>query len=330
MLSFERVEKTLRFEKPDRMPVIEWAPYWDQTVERWRAEGLEADIQNRHAVRKSLGLDPLVDIWVTSKNADCPEIGYGQPYLNSIEEYRQFRNLMYSDSNVSDEEIARAAREQRETGAAAYVWIWGFFWAPRAVLGIEGQLYAFYDNPELMDWINRDQLEFIRRTIKRIAQKVKLQFIVLGEDMSYKSGPMISRALFDARMMPFYRELLPELKACGVKVFVDSDGLVDVPMDWYAEAGFDGMLPMERQAGVDLNTYRRKHPGMRFVGGFDKRAMSRGEQAMRAEFDRLLPVMRQGGYILGVDHQTPPEVSLEDYRLYLRLLREYAARAAQQ
>jgi hypothetical protein len=33
--------------------------------------------------------------------------------------------------------------------------------------------------------------------------------------------------------------------------------------------------------------------------------------------------MRTGGFIPSVDHQTPPGVSLEQYRVYLRLLAEY-------
>jgi len=45
------------------------------------------------------------------------------------------------------------------------------------------------------------------------------------------------------------------------------------------------------------------------------------------EFERLLPIARQGGLVIGCDHQTPPGVSLADYRLYLRLFREYAQRA---
>jgi uroporphyrinogen-III decarboxylase len=57
---------------------------------------------------------------------------------------------------------------------------------------------------------------------------------------------------------------------------------------------------------------------------YDKMVMTRGEAAMRAEFERLLPVMRQGGFIPSVDHQTPPGVSLEEYRCYLRLLEEYS------
>jgi uroporphyrinogen-III decarboxylase len=64
-----------------------------------------------------------------------------------------------------------------------------------------------------------------------------------------------------------------------------------------------------------------------YIGGFDKMCMPQGEAAMRAEFERLLPVARQGGYIISCDHQTPPGVSLEQYHIYLRLLGEYARRA---
>ena len=61
------------------------------------------------------------------------------------------------------------------------------------------------------------------------------------------------------------------------------------------------------------------------VGHFDKMMMNQGEAAMRAEFERLVPLMKTGGFIPSVDHQTPPGVSLEQYRVYLRLLQEYSA-----
>ena len=35
------------------------------------------------------------------------------------------------------------------------------------------------------------------------------------------------------------------------------------------------------------------------------------------------PVMQSGGYIPSVDHQTPPEVSLENYKIYVKLFKEY-------
>ena len=59
------------------------------------------------------------------------------------------------------------------------------------------------------------------------------------------------------------------------------------------------------------------------IGHYNKMIMNRGEAAIRAEFERLVPLMKTGGFIPSVDHQTPPGVSLDEYRTYLRLLNEY-------
>ena len=89
------------------------------------------------------------------------------------------------------------------------------------------------------------------------------------------------------------------------------------------DQGVRGVLPLERQAGVDGMAIRRRYPEIRLIGYFDKMVMHRGEAAIRAEFERLLPLIRSGGFIPSVDHQTPPAVTLERYRLYVRLLSEY-------
>jgi uroporphyrinogen-III decarboxylase len=48
---------------------------------------------------------------------------------------------------------------------------------------------------------------------------------------------------------------------------------------------------------------------------------------MIEEFERILPVLKSGGYMLGIDHQTPPEVSLENYYIFLDLFKEYSVKA---
>jgi uroporphyrinogen-III decarboxylase len=122
--------------------------------------------------------------------------------------------------------------------------------------------------------------------------------------------------------------MLPEWKARGIRVFCDSDGDVTDLIPWLKASGFEGILPLERQAGVDVARLRRAHPDFLFLGHYDKTVMKDGEAAMRAEFERLLPAMRAGGFVPSVDHQTPPDVSLENYKAYLRLCREYAGKGA--
>jgi len=149
-------------------------------------------------------------------------------------------------------------------------------------------------------------------------------FMTVAEDMSYNHGPMLSGALFERFLAPFYRRMLPEWKARGIRVFCDSDGDVTELIPWLEASGFDGILPLERQAGVDVAKLREAHPRFLFIGHFDKTVMRNGEGAMRREFDRLLPAMRKGGFLPSVDHQTPPDVPLETYRAYLKLYKEYA------
>jgi uroporphyrinogen-III decarboxylase len=147
--------------------------------------------------------------------------------------------------------------------------------------------------------------------------------MTIAEDMSYNHGPMISRRTFDEFVVPYYRELLPRLQEQGTPLFMDTDGDVTLLVPWLQDLGVKGVLPLERQAGVDGMALRRQFPPLLMVGHFDKMTMHRGEADMRAEFERLLPLMKTGGFIPSVDHQTPPGVSLEQYECYLRLLEEY-------
>lgn len=81
---------------------------------------------------------------------------------------------------------------------------------------------------------------------------------------------------------------------------------------------------MEKQAGVDVNILCKRYPDTAFIGNFDKMVMNRGEGVLQKEFERLLPCIRNERYIVSVDYYTPLSVSLEDYKRYVKLLREYA------
>jgi len=134
---------------------------------------------------------------------------------------------------------------------------------------------------------------------------------------------MIGREIFGEFVAPYYRELLPMLAERDIIPIVDTDGDVTLMAPWLIDVGVKGVLPLERQAGVDGLALRNRFPDLLMIGHYDKMVMNKGEDAIRAEFERLLPLMKTGGFIPSVDHQTPPGVSLEEYRVYLRLLNEY-------
>ena len=173
-----------------------------------------------------------------------------------------------------------------------------------------------------------DLLDYNLRSLDAFCKYCTPDFMSFAEDLSYNHGPMLSKGLFDEFLAPYYKRIVPELKKRGIKVFVDTDGLIHDLVPWFLENGFDGFLPLERMAKVDVNFLRDKYPKLLMIGAFDKTIMHLGETALRKEFERILPVMRSGGYIPSVDHQTPPGVSLQDYKLYMKLLVEYCTKAA--
>jgi hypothetical protein len=60
-------------------------------------------------------------------------------------------------------------------------------------------------------------------------------------------------------------------------------------------------------------------------GGFDKRIMAAGKDAIDREIDRIMPVMKErGGYIPTCDHGVPEEVSFENYLHYRKRMLEFA------
>ena len=72
---------------------------------------------------------------------------------------------------------------------------------------------------------------------------------------------------------------------------------------------------------------RGSFPNLKFVGGFNKLCIAEGPEAIDREFERILPVIRQGGYIPGADHQVAPSTSLDHYRYYISRLQEVMKQA---
>ena len=124
-------------------------------------------------------------------------------------------------------------------------------------------------------------------------------------------------------LLPYYRRLIPEIKKHGTKVFIDSDGDITKAVPWFIRASIDGILPLERQSGVDVAKIRALYPDFLMLGSFDKMCMLESPDAIKAELERLLPTMRQGRYLPAMDHQTPPGTPIENYRIYVELMKEY-------
>jgi hypothetical protein len=324
----ERFWAVMNFQPVDRLPRWEWAMWWDQTIERWHGEGLPRELPFSQVIEiaRYFGLDPYQQFWFSTTEATIEATQHHvEGIVSNMDDYRRIRPRLFPRHDQAIESMGPWAEHQGRGAAVVWATLEGFFWFPRTLMGFNKLMLAFYDQPELIHQINRDLLDFNLRLFEQMTRVCVPTFMTVAEDMSYNHGPMISKRTFDEFVAPYYRRLIPRLQELNIFPLVDTDGDVTLLAPWLEEVGVAGVLPLERQAGVDGLALRRQFPKLRMVGHFNKMTMNQGEAAMRTEFERLVPLMKTGGFIPSVDHQTPPGVSLEEYRCYLRLLEEYTA-----
>ena len=352
MTNREREKQTLNFGTPElRGTVAETFYPWDLTITRFITEGMpkeiakgiksiEEDTTEKYLIGKwgygimeyerYLGFDFIMRIPFVLP------FGHGgrKKVIQTVEDWEQLKEHAQKELELyySDEQIRAAfypLKEAHDRGDYSIrLNIEGFFWVARELLGIEEHLYAFYDEPELLHDINAFVLEIYQTKLMKIVDILQPDIIYLMEDLSGKNGPMISGELIDEYMGTYYRQLIPLFKEHGVgNVFVDTDGDFAQVIPNFLKAGVDGFLPMDVNAGMDIVKTRRDFPNLKFIGGFNKLMIAKGPEAIDEEFERILPVIRGGGYIPGSDHQVAPSTSLTNYKYYVKQLHEVMAQA---
>ena len=203
--------------------------------------------------------------------------------------------------------------------------ITGAFGHPRNLFGTTAVLTLYYDDPGLFEDIQRHWVWMYKRIVDVVTSHLKLDYVLLWEDMAYKTAPLISPSLFRRFMLPYYQDLIGHIRGKGIDlVFVDTDGQFDVLIPLFVEAGVDGFFPFEVAAGMDVVEVRRKY-GKRFAmfGGLDKRAVALGPEAIDAELEakRVRALLEDGGFFPGLDHSAPPDISLPNFIYFLNRLR---------
>jgi uroporphyrinogen decarboxylase len=381
MNSTERIGAVLSFQKPDRTPVMDMG-YWNETIDRWRAEGLPEEVLhvpegdylpgidlrtywgddylNRMRilqVEDYFGIEhwlvpprlPIIDtvfpfyepavledkgetVIVRDRSGtvlETPKRGTAFPRfvafpVQSRQDYEEWRLRLDADT---PERYCRGwdlwAQRLVEQGKPLSLWFRGFFGLPRDLMGLESLCVAYHDDPGLIQMIVEDRCAFIKRLYRRALERFHINYVLVWEDMAYKSGSMISPELFRRFMLPYYQEINDFFHSRGVdRILVDSDGNIVELAGLLIEGRADGVYPLEIAAGSDPLLLRKQHPDFVLMGGIDKRALAAGPAAIDHELERLVPVVERGGFLPMVDHLVPPDVSLENYRYYLRRRRE--------
>lgn len=235
------------------------------------------------------------------------------------------------ERNSSLKQRMETAADKAKDGMMIVQNLIGGYMYLRSLIGPVDLLYKFYDEPGLIHECMQTWLLLADAVISKHQQYVTLDEVFLAEDICYNKGPLISPEMMREFLLPYYQQLLSNIrkrqldKNRKLNIQIDTDGFLDPVIELYKEIGTNYMSPFEAASGCDVIRTAKQYPELLIKGGFDKRILASGREAIDREIERIMPFMKsRGGYIPTCDHGVPEEVNFEDYVYYRKQMIEFA------
>jgi len=348
----ERFRKIMAYEPVDRLPVLALEPYEFTAIDRWRTEGLPAD----KGPEDFLGMSRLVHVPV----AFGPVPGFAPTVLSEDDEYEVVVSWMgatvrqrkdnptmfygHIDHPVKtradwDEYKLRfradslerlpgdwaervvPALNASEDPVGLYLFPF-FFRLGFYAMGMERFLSAFHEEPDLMHDIFAYFGQFVFELLDKVTANVHLDYALLNEDLAGKNGPLISPRMYEEFWCPYQDPIIELLRDRGVPVICQwTAGNVEALLPCMMAHGFNCTWPLEVVAGMDGQALRRRFGReLRLGGNIAKEAVIAGPEAIDREIERLMPLIRDGGFVPALDDMGAPDMPFVHYRYMIEKL----------
>lgn len=196
----------------------------------------------------------------------------------------------------------------------------------RNLLGFEQFCYLQADDEDLFAEIADTIAELCYQNTKMALESgVSFDYAHFWEDICFKNGPMISPEEFDRYFGRHYKRITDLLSGYGIDIVsVDCDGLIDALVPVWLKNGVNTMFPIEVGTwNASVASWRAQYGNqIKGVGGMNKTVFAKDFEAVDREIERLIPLIKAGGYIPCPDHRIAPDAKFENVQYYCRKLRE--------
>lgn len=360
--SRKRFVDYLLFEKTDRPPYFETLGFWPQTLKKWVNQGMPEGISGEEYFKMESyswppypGSPTKLPIFPKFKAETVSETG---SYLVTRteegilqKEYKLGRSMpqflefpvkdpkdwddlkwrldpsmeeRYTEMYKVKDEFNKRSNVQRYREIVPFP-VCGAYAFPRNLFGEEGLAFAYHDHPDLMHDIMKTWLEFYIGFSSVTCKAMDFDFVYLFEDMAFNTGPLISPDMVREFIIPYYKILIGHLKKIGLKLFMlDCDGDARKILPLFLDAGVNCFMPCEINAGMEplplQIEYGRK---LSLCGGINKQILTLTKKDIYEDVMRKVPVLLEnGGYVPGIDHAVPPDITLENFTYFIELVRK--------
>jgi uroporphyrinogen decarboxylase len=343
MTSRERVNRTLERRETDRIPRHD--SFWDETLVKWRAQGLpaEANVQDlfdfdirgagwvnyaAHIGREDVleetaewrlvrdGHGALLRWW-KHKSGTPEHVGFTVDCRERWEEHKRTLKAVPVERRVNVEPVLREMeRARREDRWFCWQGVECFEMA-KDILGHETICVGAAQDP---DWI-RDVFETLTDVALSALDALERAGVrydggwIYG-DIAYNHGPFLSPAMYRSLVQDCHRRHIEWFHSRGLKVIFHTDGDFRPLIPGLLDAGVDCFQPLEAKANVDVRELKPMYGDrVAFMGNIDVMVLgTNNKDLIEAEVAAKIPAAKEGGgYIYHSDHSVPPGVDWDTY-----------------
>ena len=122
-------------------------------------------------------------------------------------------------------------------------------------MGMENLMLMMFDDPDFVHEVAKLTLDFNLQQLDMLVD-AGLDVLVVEDDIADKNFPLISPEQFTEFVNFYNRQIVDKAHEKGLKVVRHSDGNLWPLMDTLLDTGYDGLNPLEPQAGMLLKKVR--------------------------------------------------------------------------
>jgi hypothetical protein len=215
-----------------------------------------------------------------------------------------------------EQALSAAAEQRRRLGEVFFfpsgpgVGLMGLF----GEVGLEAFSYYLSDHPDLIDELLECQVRQSIAWVEHLPGDHGLEAVFSGDDIAFKTGPLLSPAWFGRHYLPRLARLMAAYHARGIRVLFHSDGNLNPLMDGLVEAGIDGLNPIETLAGMEIAELHRRFPRLFLAGAIDvSQLLPFGRPEQVKEVVRRSIEAAEGRLLVGSSTELNDEVPLANY-----------------
>lgn len=204
----------------------------------------------------------------------------------------------------------------RFKGDVALFWLMrGVFVHSWRLTGMENYMIKLYQDPGFIHTISAMVTEYNLKQLDMLAS-AGIDVLVVEDDIAATNNLLISPKHFLEFVNPYNRKLVDRAHELGLKVVRHSDGNLWSIMDILIDSGYDGLNPLEPQAGMDLKKVKDAYGDkICLLGNIDcKELLPAGtpDQVEAAVKHAIDVAATGGGYILCDSNSLHPGVNPEN------------------